>query len=81
MLSGFSTGAVLRMYKSTGECFTPFEARSVRAGIRQELLEGIADAGDEDPWAIDVYAEAFSDEEGFEDEDSQRVVVVSVNCD
>jgi hypothetical protein len=38
--SGFSSGGVLRIYKATGERFTPSEARSVRAGIRRDLLAG-----------------------------------------
>jgi hypothetical protein len=79
MLPGVSSGGVLRIYKATGEPFTPFEARSVRAGIRQELLEGIADAGDEEPWVFDMQAEGNWETAGFEGEDLERVVIAEVN--
>jgi len=81
LLSGCSCGGVLRIYKATGERFTPFEARSVRAGIRRELLEGIADAGDDDPWVFDMNAEGNWETAGFEGEDLERVVIVEVNDD
>ena len=79
MLSGFSTGGVLRLYKSTGERFTQSEARSVRAAIRQDLLSGIEDAGDEDSWVVDMQAEGKWETAQFEGEDLQRVVIVEVN--
>ena len=79
MLPGVSSGGVLRIYKATGERFTPFEARSVRAGIRRELLEGIADAGDEEPWVFDMEAEGNWETAGFEGEDLEHVVIAEVN--
>ena len=79
MLSGFSSGGVLRIYKSTGERFTPSEARSVRAGIRDDLLSGIESAGDDDPWVFDMEAEGNWETAGFEGEDLTRVVIVEVN--
>jgi hypothetical protein len=79
MLSGFSSGGVVRIYKATGESFTPSEARSTRAGIRRDLLSGIASAGDEDPWVFNMNAEGQWETEGFEDEDLERVVIVEVN--
>ena len=79
LLSGFSVGGVLRIYKSTGESFTPSEARSVRAGIRNDLLSGIDSAGDDDPWVFDMNAEGKWETEGFEGEDLTRVVIVEVN--
>lgn len=79
MLSGFSSGGVLRIYKSTGERFTRSETRSARAGIKQELLMGIASAGDEDPWVFDMEAEDYWQSAGFEGEDLDRVVIVEVN--
>jgi hypothetical protein len=79
MLSGFSTGGVLRIYKATGERYTPSEARSVRAGIRRDLLSGIASAGGGEHWVFDMEAEGIGETEGFEDEDFERVVMVEVN--
>lgn len=79
LLSGVSSGGVLRIYKSTGERFNPFEARSVRAGIRRELFWGIAHAGDDDPWVFNMDAEGDWESPGFEDEDYERVIVVEVN--
>ena len=79
LLSGFSIGGVLRIYKSTGERFTPSEARSVRAGIRDDLLSGIESAGDDDPWVFDMEAEGNWETAGFEGEDLTRVVIVEVN--
>jgi len=79
MLSGVSSGGVLRIYKSTGECFTPSEARSVRAGIRRDLLSGIAESLDTDPWVISMEPEFGWGTRGFEDEDFERVVIVEVN--
>lgn len=79
MLSGFSRGGVLRIYKATGERFTPLDARSARAGIRRDLLSGIRSSGDEDPWVFDMEAEGKSETAGFEGEDLKRVVVVEVN--
>jgi hypothetical protein len=80
LLSGFSSGGVLRIYKATGERFTPSEARSVRAGIRRDLLAGIASAGDdEDQWVFDMEAEGNWETAGFEGEDLERVVIAEVN--
>ena len=79
LLAGFSIGGVLRIYKSTGERFTPSEARSARAGIRRDLLEGMADAGDDDPWVLDMEAEGNCEAPGFEDEDLELVVIAEVN--
>ena len=79
LLSGFSIGGVLRIYKSTGERFTPSEARSMRAGIRDDLLSGIESAGDDDPWVFDMEAEGNWGTAGFEGEDLTRVVIVEVN--
>lgn len=79
MISGHSIGGVLRIYKSTGERFTPSEARSVRAGIRRDLRSGMASAGDDDPWVIDMGADWSWGTEGFEDEDFERVVIAEVN--
>jgi hypothetical protein len=58
-LGGCSRGGLVRMYKATGERFTRSEARSVRAGIKRELLDGIADAGDDDPWVFTMEAESL----------------------
>jgi hypothetical protein len=79
MLSGFSSGGVLRIYKATGERFTPSEARSARAGIRRDLLQGIASAGDEDPWVFNIQAQVCWQSAGFEGEDLDRVVIAEVN--
>lgn len=79
MLSGFSSGGVLRIYKATGERFTPSEARSVRTGIRRDLLQGIASAGDEDPWVFNIQAQVCWQSAGFEGEDLDRVVMAEVN--
>ena len=79
MLSGFSCGGVLRVYKSTGERFTPLEMRSARAGIRRDLLAGIASDGSDEPWVFDMEAEGKWDTDGFMDEDFERVVIVEVN--
>lgn len=82
MLGGYSTGGVLRIYKSTGERFTPFEARSVRAGIRRDLLSGIRSTGDDDPWTFNMNGEGCMEAletPGFEEEDFNRVVIVEVN--
>ena len=80
MLSGFSSGGVLRIYKSTGECYTPSEARSMRAGIRQDLLsEILSQEGEHHPWQFDMEAEGKWKTEGFEGEDFERVVMVEVN--
>ena len=78
MLSGYSIGGALRIYKATGECFTASEKRSARAGIKQDLLHGIADAGDDDPWVFNMAAEGELTA-GFEEEDLDRVVIVEVN--
>jgi hypothetical protein len=77
LLAGFSIGGVLRVYKSTGERFTPSEARSVRAGIRQQLLSVIRSEEGENTWSFDMNAGGIYTE-GFEDEDLDRVVVVEV---
>jgi hypothetical protein len=79
LLSGSSVGGVLRIFKSTGEIFTPSEARSVRSGIRNDLLSGINSARDDDPWVFDMNAEGKWETEGFEGEDLTRVVIVEVN--
>lgn len=79
MLSGFSSGGVLRLYKATGERYTPSEARSARAGIRRDLLSGIASDGGDEPWVFDMEAEGTWETEGFEGEDFERVVMVEVN--
>ena len=79
MLAGISRGGVVRVYKSTGERFTPSEVRSVRAGIRCDLLTGIAEAGDDDPWVINTVPDWGYGTEGFDDEDFERVVIVEVN--
>jgi hypothetical protein len=80
LLSGFSSGGVLRIYKATGERFTPSEARSARAGIRRDLLSGIASAGDdENAWVFNMDAEVSWETAGFEDEDLNRVVIAEVN--
>ncbi len=79
LLGGFSCGGVLRIYKSTGESFTPFEARSARAGIRLDFLDGIASADDEDPWIFNMYADESWRTAAFTGEDSNRVIVVEVN--
>lgn len=79
MLSGFSRGGILRIYKSTGELFTGSESRSARAGIMLDLREGIVSAGDGDPWVFNRQAQVFSNSDGFEGEDLDRVVVVEVN--
>lgn len=79
MLAGFSRGAVLRIYKATGERYTRAETRSVRAGIRRDLLSGIASAGGDEPWVFDMEAEGNWETEGFEGEDFERVVMVEVN--
>ena len=47
-----STGGIIRVYKSTGEAFTPTETRTSRVGIRNDLRDGINEAADEDPWII-----------------------------
>jgi len=78
-LAGVSVGGVLRIYKSTGEQFTPSEMKSVRAGIRKDLLSGIADAGDDEPWAISMDANCGWGTEGFENEDYERVVITEIN--
>ena len=78
LLSGFSIGGVLRIYKATGERFTPAEARSVRSGIKRDLLAGIASAGDDDQWAFDMEAEGILTA-GFEGENLDRVVITEVN--
>ncbi len=79
LMSGFSCGGVLRIYKSTGERFTPFEARSARAGIRRDLLGGMASAGDDDPWDFNMNAEECWEISAFAGEDLNRVIVVEVN--
>jgi hypothetical protein len=79
MLSGFSSGGILRIYKATGERFTPSEARSARAGIRRDLLQGIASAGDEDPWVFNMQARVCWQSAAFEGEDLERVVIAEVN--
>ncbi len=79
LLSGFSIGGVLRVYKSTGERFTPFEARSARAGIRRDLLDGIASAGDDDPWGFNMNAEGQYPSGNIEEEDFGRVIIVEAN--
>lgn len=79
LLSGCSSGGVLRIYKSTGERFTRFEARSVRAGIRKDLESGIVNSGDTDCWAFDMNAEGSWETDGFQGEDLERVVIVEVN--
>ena len=82
LLSGVSCGGVLRIYKSTGERFSRSEARSVRAGIRRELLWGIADDGDDEVhWEFNMDAEGIWDSPGFEDEDFECVIVVEVHSD
>ena len=74
------SGGVLRVYKATGQRFTPSEARSVRAGIRRDLLAGIANAGDdEDQWVFEMEAEGKWETAGFEGEDLEHVVIAEVN--
>jgi hypothetical protein len=79
LLSGCSRGGVLRIYKSTGERFTPSESRSARAGIMRELHMGIADAGDEDPWVLSTQLQSLWQTAGFVGEDHDRVVICEVN--
>lgn len=79
MLAGFSRGGVLRIYKSTGEAFTPSESRSARAGILRDFRAGIASAGDEDPWAFDTRSGDLGHSPAFESEDLERVVMVEAN--
>lgn len=79
MLSGYSRGGVLRIYKSTGEGFTSSEARSALAGIVRELHMGIADAGDEDPWVFSTQLQSSWQTVGFAGEDCSRVVICEVN--
>lgn len=76
MLAGFSTGGVLRIYKSTGERFTPSESRSARAGIIRDLRAGIMSTGDEDDRILDTQSEGLWDVAGFEGEDRDRVVMI-----
>ncbi len=76
---------MLRVYKSTGERFTPIEARSARAGIRRDLLDGIASADDDDPWVFNMNAEGnypsadFAYEDFERMDDFARVVIVEAN--
>lgn len=79
MLSGYSSGGVLRIYKATGERFTPSESRSARAGIMRDLREGIASAGDEDPWVFNMQPQVYWQSAAFEGEDLECVVIVAVN--
>ena len=79
MLSGFSRGGVLRIYKSTGERFTPSESRSARSGIMRDLRTGIASAGDDDPWVFNTQLLGSWASVGFKGENSDRVVIVEVN--
>jgi hypothetical protein len=79
MLSGFSRGGVLRIYKSTGERFTPSESRSARVGIVRDLRTGIASAGDEDPWVFNTQLKGSWESADFNGEDLDRVVIVEVN--
>lgn len=79
MLSGCSSGGVLRIYKATGERFTPSESRSARAGITRDLRDGIASAGDDDPWVFNMQSQVYWKSAGFESEDLERVVIVEVN--
>ena len=79
MLPGFSTGGVLRIYKSTGERFTSFESRSARAGIMRDLREGIASAGDENPWIVSAQPQRSFEGTGFDGEARDRVVIVEVS--
>ncbi|HVM48759.1 MAG TPA: hypothetical protein VMU04_12075 [Candidatus Acidoferrum sp.] len=79
MLSGFSRGGVLRIYKSTGERFTPSELRSARVGIMRDLRTGIASAGDEDSWVFNTQLQGAWESADFNGEDRDRVVIVEVN--
>jgi hypothetical protein len=80
LLAGFSIGGVLRIYKATGEHFTPREMKSVRAGIRLELLSVIAsEEGDDNAWRLDMEAEGKWATGDFEGEDFERVVIVEAN--
>jgi len=82
VLAGYSTGAVIRIYKSTGEPFTRSEVRSAWAGIKQELL-GWAESEDPDtPWALHNYGRDIwvRDMEMFKNEDPSRVIVAEVNA-
>jgi hypothetical protein len=79
LLAGCSCGGVLRVYKSTGEVITPSEARSMRAGIKRELLSVIASEGSDYEWQFNMEAQDRWEIGDFEGEDSERVVVVEVN--
>jgi hypothetical protein len=78
-LSGCSRGGVLRIYKSTGERFTPSESRSARAGIVRDLRAGIASAGDEDDWVFDTQSQGCWESANFKGEDRDRVVIVEAS--
>jgi len=78
-LSGVSCGGVIRIYKATGEPFTPAESRSARAGIRRDLLAGIAGAGTTIR-GLRHGAEGNSVHADFDDEDFERVVIVGVSA-
>ena len=75
LLGGVSCGGVVRVYKSTGEPFSGSEIRSALAGIKRDLLGGMDEAGD-DAW--EIHLDCGCENEGFEDEDRDRVVLVVV---
>lgn len=75
--AGFSVGGTLRIYKSTGEPFGLAEARSVRAGVRDELVSGARSAGDGGNWETSLPAQELRTP-GFEREDLSCVVVIEV---
>lgn len=73
-----STGGIIRVYKSTGEAFTPSEARTARAGIRNDLLDGIDESADEAPWSITMKPKGCKTV-SIEGEDLRRVVIAEVH--
>ena len=53
--AGCSVGGIARVFKSTGEEFTPMERRSAVAGLKRAFSDGYADAGDDEPWTCSEY--------------------------